>query len=88
MLSDQRLLFDFFFFVFKVVETQMRKKMEQLKELVSEAEDVFKQMAVTKQQITGRIGESFKSLQKIQNALLTLTGPDVATVLAKLKVSS
>ncbi|KAM4521617.1 nesprin-2a isoform 3-T4 [Odontesthes bonariensis] len=69
----------------QVVETQMRKKMEQLKELVSEAEDVFKQMESTKQQITGRMGECFKSLQKIQDSLLTLTGPDVATVLAKLK---
>ncbi|XP_041832728.1 nesprin-2-like [Melanotaenia boesemani] len=69
----------------QVVETQMRKKIEQLKELASEAEDFCKQMVSTKGQITGRMVECLNSLQKIQEALLTLTGPDVATVLAKLK---
>ncbi|XP_063350729.1 nesprin-2 [Pelmatolapia mariae] len=69
----------------QVVETQMRKKIEQLKELVSEAEDVYKQMVITKGQITGRMEECFNSLQKIENSLLTLCGPDVADVLAKLK---
>nr|XP_014270043.2 nesprin-1 isoform X9 [Maylandia zebra] len=69
----------------QVVGTQMRKKIEQLKELVSEAEDVYKQMVITKGQITGRMEECFNSLQKIENSLLTLCGPDVADVLAKLK---
>ncbi|KAM9703427.1 nesprin-2-like [Menidia menidia] len=69
----------------QVVETQMRKKMEQLKELASEAEDVYKQMVATKGQITGRMAECFNSLEQIQNSLLSLTAPDVATVLAKLK---
>lgn len=64
----------------------MRKKIEQLKELVSEAEDVYKQMVITKGQITGRMEECFNYLQKIENSLLTLCGPDVADVLAKLKV--
>ncbi|KAF1376843.1 hypothetical protein PFLUV_G00215650 [Perca fluviatilis] len=69
----------------QVVETQMRKKIEQLKELVSEAEDVNRQMVAAKGQITARMAECFNSLQKIQDSLLTLSGSDVATVLAKLK---
>ncbi|XP_045916269.1 nesprin-2 isoform X3 [Micropterus dolomieu] len=69
----------------QVVETQMRKKMEQLKELVSEAEDVYRQLVAAKGQITARMAECFNSLQKIQDSLLTLSGSDVATVLAKLK---
>ncbi|XP_054871829.1 nesprin-2 isoform X5 [Amphiprion ocellaris] len=69
----------------QVVETQVRKKIEQLKELVSEAEDVYRQMVTTKGQITGRMEECLTSLQMIQESLLTLSGPSVATVLAKLK---
>lgn len=64
----------------------MRKKTEQLQELVSEAEDVYRQMVAAKGQITVRMAECFSSLQNIQHSLLTLTGADVAAVLAKLKV--
>ncbi|XP_040920887.1 nesprin-2a [Toxotes jaculatrix] len=69
----------------QVAETQMRKKIEQLKELGSEAEDVYRQLVAAKGQITSRMVECFSSLQKIQDSLLTLSGSDVATVLAKLK---
>ncbi|XP_033991567.1 nesprin-2 isoform X3 [Trematomus bernacchii] len=69
----------------QVVETQMRKKTEQLQELVSEAEDVYRQMVAAKGHITVRMAECFSSLQKIQDSLLTLTGADVAAVLATLK---
>ncbi|XP_056219440.1 nesprin-2-like [Seriola aureovittata] len=69
----------------QVAETQMKKKIEQLKELGSEAEDVYRQMVAAKGQITARMGECFNSLQKIQDSLLTLAGSDVAAVLAKLK---
>ncbi|KAK5852699.1 hypothetical protein PBY51_006549 [Eleginops maclovinus] len=69
----------------QVVETQMRNKIEQLLELVSEAEDVYRQTVAAKGQITVRMEECFNSLQKIQDSLLTLTGADVAAVLAKLK---
>ncbi|XP_069017780.1 nesprin-2a isoform X4 [Embiotoca jacksoni] len=69
----------------QVVETHMKKKMEQLKELVAEAEDVYKQLVAAKGQITGRMAECFNSLQKIQDSLHTLSGRDVSTVLAKLK---
>lgn len=66
----------------------MRKKIEQLKELVSEAEDVYRQTVVTKRQITARIAECCSSLQRIQDSLLTLCGSDPAKVLAKLKASA
>lgn len=64
----------------------MRKKMEQLKELVSDAEEVYQQMVAAKEHISIRMAEGFASLQKIQDSLLTLSGSDVPTVLAKLKV--
>ncbi|XP_031717653.1 nesprin-2a isoform X2 [Anarrhichthys ocellatus] len=69
----------------QVAETQIRKKMKQLKELVSEAEDVYRQMVAAKGQITARMAECFNSLQKIQDSLLTLSASDITTVLAKLK---
>lgn len=72
----------------EVVESQARKKIEQLKELLCEAQDVYTQMVATKAQITGRMMECFNALQKIQDSLLTLSGPDVTTVLSKLKVSA
>ncbi|XP_074540850.1 nesprin-2a [Halichoeres trimaculatus] len=69
----------------QVVETQMRKKVAELKELASEAEDVFRQTVAAKGQISARIAESIISLQKIQDSLLALSGSDVTTVLTKLK---
>lgn len=70
------------------METQIRKRIEQLKGLVSEAEDVSWQMVAAKGQIRARMTERFNSLQKIQDSLLTLSDSDVAAVLAKLEVSA
>lgn len=64
----------------------MSKKMEQLKELVSDAEEVYHQMAAAKEQISARMTDCFTSLQKVQDALVTLSGSDVQTVLTKLEV--
>ncbi|CAB1413946.1 unnamed protein product [Pleuronectes platessa] len=69
----------------QVVETQMRKKLEQLKELVFEAEEVYRQTVAAKGHITARMSDCFTSLQKIRDSLLTLSGSDVEAVLAKLK---
>lgn len=66
----------------------MRKKIEQLKELFLESEEVYKQTVATTGQITERMAESLSSLQKIQDSLCSFSGPDVATVLAKLKVTA
>ncbi|KAM3603169.1 uncharacterized protein V6R79_017666 [Siganus canaliculatus] len=69
----------------QVVETQMRKKLEQLKELVSEAEDVYRQMVATKEQISARMKKCSSVLQRIEDSLLTLSGSEVTTVRAQLK---
>lgn len=66
----------------------MRKRMEQLKELVSEAEDVYRQMVATKGQITARMSECYNSLQRVQDSLLNFSGSDVVKILTKLKVST
>ncbi|KAM7395095.1 hypothetical protein PAMA_006717 [Pampus argenteus] len=69
----------------QVAETQIRKKIEQLKELFSEAEDIYRQMVVTKEQMSARMAECCSSIQRIQESLLTLSGSDAVNVLAKLK---
>lgn len=66
----------------------MRNKIEQLRELVSEAEDVCRQMEATKQQISDRLAECCSSLQRIQDSLLTLSGSDAAETHEKLKVGA
>ncbi|AWP20311.1 putative nesprin-2-like [Scophthalmus maximus] len=69
----------------QVAEAQMRKTLEQLKELVSEAEDVREQTEAARGQIAARIAGCFECLQNVQDSLVALGGSDVATVLAKLK---
>lgn len=66
----------------------MRKRMEQLKELVSEAEDVYRQMVATKGQLAARMSECYNSLQSVQDSLLTFSGSDVMKLLTKLKASA
>lgn len=60
--------------------------MEHLKELVSDAEEVYHQMAVAKEHIMARMTDCFTSLQKVHDALVTLSGSDIQAVLIKLKV--
>ncbi|KAM3861499.1 nesprin-2-like [Diretmus argenteus] len=69
----------------QVVETQMRKKMEQVKELFSEVKDVYRQMVAAKEQVATRMAECYDSLQKIQDSLATLCGSDAAVVLAEIR---
>lgn len=64
----------------------MIKKMEQLKELVSDAEEVYHQRAAAKEHILARMTDCFTSLQKVQDALMALRGSDVQVVLTTLKV--
>lgn len=71
---------------FKVIATQMSKKMEQLKELVSDAVEVYHQTVAAKEHISARMTDCSASLQKVQGSLLGLGGSDVPTVLAKLEV--
>ncbi|KAF7666652.1 hypothetical protein LDENG_00098390 [Lucifuga dentata] len=69
----------------QVVESQLRKKIEQMKELFSEAEDVFRQMVAAKEQIAARMSQCDDTVQKIQDCLIAVSVSDVAAVLAKLK---
>lgn len=69
------------------METQIKKKIAQLKELVSEAK-VSWQMVDDEGQITARMTEHLNSLQKIQDSHLTLSDSDVAAVCAKPEVSA
>lgn len=64
----------------------MSKRMEQLKELVSDAEEIYHQAVAAKEHISARMTDCSASLQKVQDALLALGGLDVPTVLAKLEV--
>ncbi|XP_015245715.1 PREDICTED: LOW QUALITY PROTEIN: nesprin-2-like [Cyprinodon variegatus] len=69
----------------QVAETQMNKKIEQVKELFLESMEVYNQMVATMGQISERMTESLSSLQRIQDSLHNLSGHDVETVLGKLK---
>lgn len=66
----------------------MSKKMEQLKELVSDAEEVYHQTVAAKEHISARMTDCSASLQNVRDALLALGGSDVPTVLAKLEVGA
>lgn len=65
----------------------MRKKMAELKELVSEAEDVYRQTVAAKRHVTHRMADCFDSLQNIHDCLHDLSGPNPTAVLSKLKVN-
>lgn len=66
----------------------MKKKVEELKELVSEDEDVYRQVVAAKAHVSTRLQRCWDCLQKTQDSLLTVRGSEAATVLTKLKVRS
>ncbi|KAG7466266.1 hypothetical protein MATL_G00163020 [Megalops atlanticus] len=60
----------------QVMETQLRKKMEQVKELFSDSSDVFQELMAVRQHITERMNECQSSLQSIQSSLSTLSASE------------
>lgn len=86
MLSSDRLFH--FLFLTQVIETQMRKKMEQVKELFSDLEDVYRHLVVAKGQVAAKMAECHSSLQGIQDSLDTLSAADGPKLLTQIQVSA
>ncbi|KAJ8411706.1 hypothetical protein AAFF_G00153440 [Aldrovandia affinis] len=60
----------------QVMETQLRKKMEQVKELFSDSSDVFQELMAVRQHIAERMAECQSSLQVIQSAMSVLSASE------------
>ncbi|GAA6103692.1 nesprin-2 [Tachysurus ichikawai] len=56
----------------QVIESQMRKRMEEVKELFTETSDVYRELVAAKAQVTARMTECMSSVQMIKDALSTL----------------
>ncbi|XP_071226495.1 nesprin-2a isoform X1 [Salvelinus alpinus] len=69
----------------QVIETQMRKKMEQVKELFSDLEDVYRHLVVAKGQVAAKMAECHSSLQGIQDSLDTLSAADGPKLLTQIQ---
>ncbi|XP_016149734.1 nesprin-2-like [Sinocyclocheilus grahami] len=59
----------------QVIESQLRKKMAEVKELFSETSDVFKQLEAAKGKVASDIADHLSSIQTITNALTTSESP-------------
>ncbi|KAK6295335.1 hypothetical protein J4Q44_G00345610 [Coregonus suidteri] len=69
----------------QVIETQMRKKMEQVKELFSDLGDVYRHLVVAKGQVAAKMAECHSSLQGIQDSLDTLSAADGPKLLTQIQ---
>ncbi|XP_016380976.1 nesprin-2-like [Sinocyclocheilus rhinocerous] len=65
----------------QVIESQLRKKMAEVKELFSEASDVFRQLGAAKGKMASDIADHLSSIQTITNALTSLTTSESPQVL-------
>ncbi|XP_052441872.1 nesprin-2-like isoform X3 [Carassius gibelio] len=65
----------------QVIESQLRKKMAEVKELFSETSDVFRQLEAAKEKVASDIVDHLSSIQTITNALTTSESPlDLKTI--------
>ncbi|XP_051500897.1 nesprin-2-like [Myxocyprinus asiaticus] len=65
----------------QVIESQLRKRMAEVKELFSETSDVFTQLVAAKMQVSSEIAEHQSSIHTITDALNTLTSSESTQVL-------
>ncbi|KPP74990.1 Nesprin-2-like [Scleropages formosus] len=72
----------------QVMETQLRKKMEQVKELFSDSSEVFQELILVKESISERMSECQASLRVIQYSLNMLHASDEPQFLSQLEVLS
>ncbi|XP_059369612.1 nesprin-2-like [Carassius carassius] len=65
----------------QVIESQLRKKMAEVKELFSETSDVYRQLEAAKEKVASDIVDHLSSIQTITNALTTSESPlDLKTI--------
>ncbi|XP_076023194.1 nesprin-2a [Genypterus blacodes] len=69
----------------QVVESHTRQKMEQVKELFSEAEEVFRQMVATRDHVAAQMFQCQNSLQNSHDSLVAFDGSDAVPANTNLK---
>ncbi|XP_051511030.1 LOW QUALITY PROTEIN: nesprin-2-like [Myxocyprinus asiaticus] len=72
----------------QVIESQLRKRMAELKDLFSETSDVFTQLVAAKAQVASEIAEHQFSIHTITDALSTLTASESPQVLNRIQFLS
>ncbi|XP_051954461.1 nesprin-2-like [Xyrauchen texanus] len=72
----------------QVIESQLRKRMVELKDLFSETTDVFTQLLAAKAQVASKIAEHQISIHTITDALSTLTASESPHVLNRIQFLS
>ncbi|KAG7461305.1 hypothetical protein MATL_G00208680 [Megalops atlanticus] len=72
----------------QVMESQLRKRMEQVKELFSESRDLFQHLTAVRGHITTRMAECQSSLRDIQSSLSALSTSQTSPPLLQIEVPS
>ncbi|KAI1897764.1 hypothetical protein AGOR_G00086630 [Albula goreensis] len=72
----------------QVMETQLRKKMEQVRELFSESSDVFQCVVVARERISQRMAECQSALRDIQTSLSMLDTSQTPSALSHIQALS
>lgn len=65
--------------LFKVMETQLRKRMEQVKELFTDCTDVFEELTAVRKHLTEKVKECQTAVDNIQHCLKKLDSSEPAT---------
>lgn len=69
-----------------MIETQLWKKLVQVKDLFSESSDVFQDLMVVRERIAERMAECQASLRAIQSSLSMLNATDELQTLSQIQV--
>ncbi|KAK3542500.1 hypothetical protein QTP86_027711, partial [Hemibagrus guttatus] len=72
----------------QVIESHMRKRMEEVKELFTETSDVYRELVAAKAQVTARMTGCMSSVQMIKDALRTLAASEGAQLIQDIQVLS
>lgn len=70
----------------QVIETQMRKMMELVRELFSGTADVYSQLVAAKGHVATKMAKCHSSVQRIRDTLGTLCASDSPKLLTQLQV--
>ncbi|XP_043093802.1 nesprin-2 isoform X3 [Puntigrus tetrazona] len=72
----------------QVIESQLKKKMAEVKELFSETSDVFRQLEAAKGKVTSDMADHLSSIQTITNTLISLSTSESPQVLKTIQALS
>lgn len=73
---------------FQVIESQLRKRLEEVKEVFTETSDVFRELVAAKAQVTARMTDCMSSIHCINDALSTLVESEGMQIHQDIQVKS